>query len=710
MNSDISVIKREAYILKFLKSKEIGNAARREIYEAVSGELNDEVSLQAYIKIIERMVEAGKLMDAGEDQEKGRLYSVAPHLNIGNPRTLDDIYEALSYMSPADAIALSIDALEYYAEKQSTTLKLAAEALQEEDPLEIFFGMIEHMVTLLQKDLEMFSDNEIRDATLETRIDRQLDELYHLLYRGLNLSVDAVDVVRSRNFRNTAANVRFDAQRVRDELAERIYGQRFISRVDVSGSRGDARRQRMSIAGTDGSIHAGVLGLTTAREFVEDLDQDYITFNNGMAYVELPKSERKRIQFPYHCVPMTRSALEDPSNFGMVLTPHMFPDLSESKYEHMAKCAIDVVQLRVDSAIFHGSARAMGTGQLLPQPIVLIRDGTVTPQEREFKHYKLSDSYGQMVREGISEYRKLLDRIKATSNPPVFAGSVKSTQLKVFSKALNWYIAFGSRKRFGTAIDPAWDVTRAAHILDNAAMTFLLSSLPTNDKSGKYWVTCAIARPFHSLTEYYSPKRAAGFPPEFPKKGWEKFFERVCEKDGELHAVVGGEISYFEGMTIEDDAFVFMCNNADYVTFYVGHTGGEPPPIVPRYEFMESFRDLSKEKVLERVERNKRWIVEALDQTKVAIDADHNFMTNKKIVKVIPYVTYNAHEKSKSVGKQLQSELKAIVIAKLQELKRLRVPKGATTKILPLSIQKYVERYYNAIKDELKDDPGKFIR
>lgn len=711
MTNELTVIRRETEIIRFLKTKESGAATIREIYESVTNKIKDSVSIQAYYKIIQHMADSGKLDEVGEDPEKGKLYSVAAYLSMDFPRTLDDIYEELSLISPADAIAASIDALDYYAEKQSTTLAAAAEALKSEDPVEVFYGLIEHHVKLLKQDLDMFRDKDIRDATLETRLANQFDNLDLLFYRGLNLPTDAVDILSARNFKVTSSDIIFDADKVRAALKERIIGKTFIYEVDVSASRGDPRRSRMSVAGTDGSIHAGVLGLTTAKDFTDDYEQDFITFNNSVAYVEQAKADKNKIEYPYYCVPMTRAALENPSNRGMVLTRLMFPELSESKYEHMAKCAIDVIQLRVDSAVFQGTARSMGTGQLLPQPIVHIRDGTVTPQEREFKHYKLADSYGDMVQEGIREYRKILERIMSSKNPSVFSGAVKSTQLKVFSQALNWYIAYGSKKRFGKPIDPSWDLTRAARIADNSSMTFLLSALPNDCKSGKYWVTCGVMRQFHSLTEYYNPKRAEGLPAEFPKSGWEKFFERIYKHDIEFYNEHGGESPYFEGMSIEEDAYVYMCNNADYVTFYIGHTGGgEPPPIVPRYEFIESLRNKSHEDRISRVLRNITLVVEALDETKLSLDADHNFLTSKKIMKIIPFVTFHAHEHSKSIGRQLQTELKAIIIDRLYAIKRLRIPKGAATKILPVSIQKYVERYYNAIKEELKQDPGQFTR
>jgi len=134
--------------------------------------------------------------------------------------------------------------------------------------------------------------------------------------------------------------------------------------------------------------------------------------------------------------PLTRQTLDDPAYKGMVLAPFMYPDLAESEYEHMTRCATDVVQFRVDEEVFTGKAYDIcpPRAQIL-KPQVHIRDGTITPQEREFGHYKRPDAYGEMVREGIRRERTILERIMAArTKPPIFAGAVKSTQMQVLSR------------------------------------------------------------------------------------------------------------------------------------------------------------------------------------------------------------------------------------------------------------------------------------
>src|SRR3989454_673270 len=99
-----------------------------------------------------------------------------------------------------------------------------------------------------------------------------------------------------------------------------------------------------------------------------------------------------------------------------------------------------------------------------------------------------------------------------------------------------------------------------------------------------------------------------------------------------------------------------MCPTGDSVSFYVGHPGGDPPPIAPRYEFLEALRRVGPAAAAERVQRNVRLLVAAIDRSKLAADRDHNFLSRKTLVKIIPYVILEAHEKCKALGRQLDTK------------------------------------------------------
>ncbi len=705
---------REQEIFRYLKQAErvADGATVREIWEAVPKRLrergiDDRVTQQAYYKLLDRLTTVGKL-DCVNDPSTGggRRYLVAPHLTAENALTLDDIYELLDELEPSDAIARVVDAREYFEERRADTLKRAAEALLDEDPLELVHAFVCGKARELQADLELLQHHDegapLADRELEARVDAQFRELHLLAYRYLGLSRAAVDAARPEQIKRGGAALAVNEEELRRELELRVFGERFIMPIDVAEVADPDQWQRITVSGSDGSSHASVLQLATAPAFMDDMGNEVVTFNNSVVYVHAGSMDRHRIEYPYYSVPIDREAIDHPHNLGMVLAPFMFRYLDPSEYEHMAKCATDVVQWRADERVFGGTAPSLADGKFLPKPTVHFRDGTITPQEREFNHYQRQNEYGRMVYEGIALSRSILEKTLASDGPRVFAGAVKVTQQRFFSMLLNWYISKGSRARSGTPLDPDWDTTRAAHIADNEAMSYLLSTLVDRRHDGLYYVTFAVMRPFHTLTEFFRVPRTAD-------DAWAEHFEHLRDLQlSRYQAELDNDMPYLATVgDLADENYVFMCRKADYVAFYVGHTAGEPPPVAPRYEFLESLRPLgSADAARGRVARNQRLIVGALHHTQFHPDREHNFLSRKSLVRIIPYVVYEAHEKCKALGRKLESELRSIVVANLQALRNLRSLNKKDVELRPVTIRRFVERYRRFTRDE-NDDPGR---
>lgn len=693
----------------------------------------DTVTVQAYHKLVNRLTALGRLEEAPITGAQGeRLYRLAPYIHASNPVTLDDLYEfalqpgAKGQLPPSEVIARIAHAADYLGEKKHIVLKQAAEALTQENPRELFFKMIKYYFEVLKHDLTIYAERGLRDPEVKARIEQEAANLDRLLYRWLSIPPEIVDITEIRfMLRDVDADgknenhhlqsqlaqhsIRMDEKKLQDFLKKRIFGENFIYPVDAGASRGTVSRKRLTVSGSDGSTHASELQVRTARAFIDE-NEMMVKFNNAMVYVYESSSAPNRADFPFYSVPITRSALDNPDNRGMIIARQMFPNLSDSVYEHMSRCATDVVQWRVDSKVFSGAARPINPANIyqrnqdfaLPAPAVHFRDGTVVPQEREFTHYKRLDEYGDMVREGQNLLRSILQRLREEGNNQVFAGAAKSTQMRVFTQAVSWYIAHGSQDRQGgdgEPIDPSWEEMYAASFSDNQTMTYLLASLVEGSeeqaKAGRYWVSCVVSRPFHATTEFF---RREGV---MTDEGWNQFFKSLAKREEES---AGKEPWLWETQTWENDTFVFLCRRADFGLFYIGHTGGNPPPAIPRYEFVDSLRSLKHEQAALRVAENVRRVVEAIDHTRVAIDADHNFMTNKRLVKIIPYVVHRAHEACKTLGRHLETELRAAVIEQLGRIRRLRGLSVNDFALVPVSLRKFVERMIDSLKDESEED------
>ena len=685
-----------------------------EIRNLINQYYNDDVSIQAYHKTINRLEVIGQLECTEEHPTKGKLYSIAPYMHAANPVTLDDIYEWTS-LSPTEQIAKATDAQECLEDMKETILKKTAVALTKECPRTLFYNMISHLFEALKADLSMFREEELRDKKLKERIERQYKELHKILYRHLSIPPKIVDIsnvkeIMKGDFKyldGTDRKIQIDKDSLERILSYRIFGETFLYKVNLNIAKQSEARDRLTVAGSDGSTHASSLHLRTAQEFLDDPNV-IVRFNNSMAYVHLPDDFKKKIPYPFHSIPITRSAMDDPANRGMIIARLMFPDIEDdSVYEHLSRCATDVVQWRVDHEVFSGTARSISAGKIyqtrigaiLPPPVVYIRNGTVTLQEREFGHYSRDDEYGEFVREGQRKAQEILRRLTSEDNRQVFAGAVKSTQLRIFTKLISWYISCGSKLAAGangSPIDPEWEKKCSAAISDNQLMTSMLSILvnPEDAKQGEYWVSCAVVRQFHSTTEFFAANVQ-------DKSEWESFFREKKEQDRETANKLN-QICYWDTPDAEDDAFIYLCKNADYGMFYVGHTYGSPLPTLPRYEFFDSIRKYdTSEGAVQRVNQNIDRILNALHLTKFHIDSDHNIFTGKKVTKIVPYVVYRAHETGKEVGRFLESELRSAVISVLARFGKQRGIRPTDVDLIPISIQKFIRPMIDSFrKDE----------
>jgi hypothetical protein len=669
------------------------------------GAVRDTVTVQAYHKLVARLVLDGRLVEVPTDGADGQRYALAPALHADTAFSLDDIDQLLEELKPTEAIAALIDAREYVHGNRKGVLRDAALALQKVPPRDLVRDVILSKVELYNADVGAWQAHGGGDERHRHRLKAARTELENLCYRWFGLSWEAVYVPPASSVSNSGAGAvtaDIDVAHLDAELESRVFGDSVIYYVEAANPSAPSNWSNVVVAGSDGSTYSSVMSIDTAKAFVDDGGSEVVTFNNSIAYLHMEGLLRQRHPSRVYSVPITRSAIDSPTNAGMVMAPFMFRDLTEGEYEHMAKCATDVVQWRADERVFVGDAPAMGgDGRLLPAPRVHLRDGTVTLQEREVNHYQRNDAYGNMVRTGVQISHRILTHIRSRRQPPIFAGAVKGSQLRLFGTIINWFIKNGHPRSDTPPVDPGWDVTRGAMLNDNEAVTTLLATLVPDNPGDGYFCTFAVARPFHALTDV-----ARLYEREAPEFWVDKMRERQHD-----HLAKPGMDSYWKTVdVIEDDPWVRMCEEADYVMFYIGHSAGEPLPLAPRYEFLESLRfrgpddEASSEQAARQVRRNIELLVAALKHTKFSTDRDHNFLTGKRLVKIVPFVVYRAHELCKAQGKRLETELKSMIVANLHRLGKARRASDDAVNLRPLSARRYFER-----QARLRDERAKEI-
>jgi hypothetical protein len=692
----LDVVEREQAIFRYLRGidRAVG-ATVRELHEQLTvmgavaqggGEVRDTVTVQAYHKLVTRLVLDGRLVEVGDPGADAQRYALAPALHADTALTLDDIDQIAFELKPTEAIAALIDAREYVGASRDTVLRRAAIALQKVQPRDLVRDMILSKVDLYNAHVDEWHAHGGNDERHRRLLKAARADLEIICYRWFGLSADAVRVPPASSVSSSgtgAVAVTCDPGRLANELSLRVFGDTVIQHVAIANRSAPEDWANVVVAGSDGSTYSSVMSIDTAKAFVDDGGSEVVTFNNSIVYLHMEGLNRERHASRVYSVPITRSAIDSPTNAGMVMAPFMYRELADGEYEHMAKCATDVVQWRADERVFIGDAPALGgDGRRLPAPRVHLRDGTVTLQEREVNHYQRNDAYGDMVRAGVLLSYQILKHIKSRRQPPVFAGAVKGSQLHLFATIINWFIAHGHPASGVPPVDPGWDVSRAAMLADNEAVTMLLATLAAGRGDG-YFCTFAVSRPFHALTDM-----AREYAHEMPDIWVDKLRDRQNDHLGKPMMD-----SYWKTVdVIEDDPYVRMCEEADYVMFYIGHTAGDPLPLAPRYEFLESLRPAGAEEAGARVRRNVELLVAALDHTKFTPDSDHNFLTGKRLVKIVPSVVYRAHEYCKALGRRLETELKSMIVANLHRLGLARRANDDAVSLRPLNARRFFER------------------
>jgi hypothetical protein len=692
----LDVVEREQAIFRYLRGMDRAvGATVRELHEHLTGagtavrhgqHVRDTVTVQAYHKLVARLVLDGRLVEVGGPEGDAQRYALAPVLHADTALTLDDIDQIAFELKPTEAIAALIDAREYLGANRNTVLRQAAAALQKVPPRDLVRDMILSKVDLYNARVEEWKEYGSGDERHRRLVEVARKELEGICYRWFGLSAAAVSVPPASSVSNSgtgAAPAIVDRDRLDRELAVRVFGETVIQHVAVANASAPGDWSNVVVAGSDGSTYSSVMSIDTAKAFVDDGGSEVVTFNNSIVYLHMEGLNRERHPSNVYSVPITRSAIDSPTNAGMVMAPFMYRDLSDGEYEHMRKAATDVVQWRADERVFIGDAPALGgDGRRLPAPRVHVRDGTVTLQERESHHYQRNDAYGDMVRAGVLLSYQILKHIQSRHTPPVFAGAVKGSQLHLFSTVINWFIAHGHPASGVAPVDAGWDVSRAALLADNEAITMLLAILAAERGDG-YFCTFAVSRPFHALTDM-----ARDYERETPGVWVDRLRDRQLDHLGKPMMD-----SYWKTVdAIEDDPYVRMCEEADYVMFYIGHTAGDPLPLAPRYEFLESLRSAGPEAAAGRVHRNVELLVAALDHTKFHVDTDHNFLTGKRLVKIVPAVVYRAHEYCKALCRRLETELKSMIVANLHRLGLARRASDDAVNLRPLTAERFFDR------------------
>ncbi|HEY8163918.1 MAG TPA: hypothetical protein VIF83_00050 [Gemmatimonadaceae bacterium] len=470
------------------------------------------------------------------------------------------------------------------------TISRAREALLKTDARELY---LEFLVDVSQQ-----INNGVSKAP------RLVELLRAVGIRGLGLSPDAIRIEDPQRG-GTRYRTTVDRSVVEGHLASHVVGKFFLNEMRPDDSRW--RERSPVIGGSDVSQHTSAVPVP-ARFFRRSVP---FVLNNAAG--ALFRVEGKTARYDNVFNPRPDEALLR----WMLIDPSYSDELEPEDYRRVLGSAMDVGQYKFDRDYLLKNDRR--------SPDVILRDGSLFPQDAYLDNFAIENRRGDFTREAI---RELLDCLLfASAMPTIYCGIAKSVQLKVYSAAVDWFI--------GKRIDSSWELGNYT-LNDGQSMSILLSSPDfVSTKLDRVVATCLVRRSFTTR---------ANLNVRVPNGDHQRYFADFQRSH----------------QAFDITPFRRLCELAHVYMFFMGHSKS-PQQQIPRYEFFYHSQMGTPESVGDAV-------LAALRECSIMDDQDHSFMSDDPITYLIPSVTQQAHLLSKDVGKHIDQMTGQWIMARYRDL------------------------------------------
>jgi len=472
---------------------------------------------------------------------------------------------------------------------------------------------------------------------------------------------DAVAASQSSAVRGKSAPhpVAWDLQALRQELVNRISDEPFIVPDN-------SPHQQFLVAAVDGSTRSGVMSFLGEDDDFYVGHAPMISINTAIGQV----NRRVKVgaeEFPVFLrLPEKPEDVQQRDNKYSVMAKLYYPDLSDAEYMHSLWNAMDVLEAKTTQRVM-SPWYTSHLGVEVPPSDVVLRDGTVVPQDRDFSHYRDSSRYGEIVREMISTNWEIAKKCKSDSQTVV--GVVKSAHLRVFGPVLNWYVKELAARKQTLPIE-AWPLNALNLLPDQILLTRLLTA--RRGPSDPWTRTCFVLRPFHATTNFSKSYSARRNPVEIIEEMRKKDLSAAA--DGDYVENVGFWQNYYRG---NGDAYVQMLKGVWYGSCFIATVPRlDFERYLPRIEFMVPAETLSSssDPVSTGKEHLQR-LCAALRQNGFEVSSEHSMFRDKSTLEVLPELIVRAHDTVKVWARELMArvdEYLSAIIGKYLATKRAR--------------------------------------
>lgn len=464
------------------------------------------------------------------------------------------------------------------------------------------------------------------------RCEGRIEMLTALCRDGLGLSRDAVHIPTTAEAGMRALMDRgrgfVDAGLLRDEISRRVEDAPMLLAFNEP-----QRDQQMVIAGVDGSTQGGLLSIDgTAGDFAFGAPPQ-INLNTAAAVLNRKLRKDGAEIDVFLRLPSAPEDVQRRENAYTIMSPMFYPDLSPAEYMHSAWNAMDVLESRAARRALDTWMTPGSNVEVRPADVV-IRDGTIVPNDRDPSHYAQADSYGRIVREMVDLAWDMAR--KCRDDAQTVAGAVKNSQVRVVSPIINYVVA----QQAGTPSTSltSWPLDEMNAIPDQQLLSRLLSNA---NRPKRAWVRSAIfMRPFHATTPAYS---------RYYERDADKAPAREIEDRIRLAATTPVEKRTSDQHGWAEiripNSYSQLLDNAWYAGFYATPGAAlSKGQSLPRLELLITAPTGEAHAYPDVVAGHQQRLLTALATTGFAVSQDHALFGGAGTIDFVPSMLQRAHE------------------------------------------------------------------
>ncbi len=653
---------RQSLFLEF--AGRTGGTTAQDVYEKAL-QLGDSATVEAFHNLGRRLAHRGILVPLKQDRQT--FFSIGANIE---EQWLDE--EQLASIVDPDypLIALTAykESLRQLREIPESVWVEMRERLKAEPAQKLFTKAIMDYADNLRDEIEDYKLESERSEPstdlpkLRQQIENILMMLKGLTKYGLGLSYEAIKLpanvdVGLRQIKENPEISFYNESALAEEINRRVSFENII--VEVGN---EFETRELLVAAVDGSTRGGLL---TLQGETGDLTVGYAPMASiNTAVAQINKSVRVgQGEYPaFMRLPEKPEDMQQQANRYTIMAKLFYPDLSDSEYAHSLWNAMDVLESRATLRVMSRWYTSKTNLEVTPADVVM-RDGTLTPNDRDFYHYKEQNSYGQIVRDLIESNWDIAR--KCQDNDQTLCGVVKNANLRVFSPIINWFFCHMAAKEDNSQLT-AWPLRTMNLLSDQTLLTRILTA---GMKKGSPWHrTCVVLRPFHATTN---------FAQEYSRESGRMPMDEILQKAERVAAGQEGNVSelekaFWSNFRGEKDVYVQMLRNVWYAGFFLGYVPRlDIEKTLPRFELLVVKNTEEKgDGPSGEIKYHLRNFLGALKKMGFDVSSDHSMFASEAKIDVLPAQIIRVHETVKIWATELLSRVQEYMGFHLREYYR----------------------------------------